>query len=817
MHDSDFDDALENFDRFKTNLTPSTDYNEANTRFKIIDEIFLHCLAWEKSDVSLEEHIDKGYADYKFSTSRPMLIIEAKKEGEYFDLPVTAKTDKMSVVNLKGLMKNNASASRALSQVATYCQKSGIPYALVTNGSQFICFIASRNDSQNPLEGKAVIFPSLESVSADFTLFWNLFSKVGVQKNKIRELLLGKAQPKIPPRLADIISDYPGPQRRNSLQNDLRIVSELILEDLLHEDLEKQFLKECYCSSGVLSSHSLLAKNILQNRYSEIKTGTGSTPELIKVNTKKGISKDFLSKVINRRPVLLLGDVGSGKSTFIRHLIKVDAENFFKKGLALHVDLGTKTILEADVKDAVLDEIIRLIREDYAIDIYEDKFIRDVYKDELKRFSNGVNKSLKALDPTDYQKREISHLIDLQENKANHAKNSIKTIAERGKSIVIFLDNCDQRTTQDQQEVFLIAEQIADTWPVTVFVSLRPETFAISNQEGVLKAYHAKAFTIDPPSMVDVLQKRLKFGLKIAKGEVSVPSLKDTELKLEQLSNLLQVMITSLKDNPDLVAFIDNVASGNARQAIDMVKDFFGSGHINTEKILRIYDESGYYKIPLHEFLRAVIYGENQYYDPRTSMIKNIFAVNTEDAKEHFLLFALLIILDKESKNAGVKRKGFINVDFLYDKLQVLGYTPDQIDGCFMNAIANNLVETNEKVLIESNARHSNLVRPTSSGACYVKILYSMFAYIDAVSVDTPIFGNESQEKILIPGLPLDIRLRRTEEFHKYLDDIFESSIGTSSDIPEVLEAWRAGSKKIRGDIEYIKKQPVTPYRVNSF
>ncbi|HSW81414.1 MAG TPA: hypothetical protein VLG40_03380, partial [Candidatus Saccharimonas sp.] len=472
----------------------------------------------------------------------------------------------------------------------------------------------------------------------------------------------------------------------------------------------------------------------------------------------------------------------------------------------------SRAILERSVKDAVVDEIINIIRDDYGLDMYEDDFVRMMYRMELKRFSNGVNKSLRVSDEQEFKRREIDFLIALQNDKASHIKSAVKYIESTGKHIVIFLDNCDQRNTEDQQEVFLLAEQIAETWPVTVFVSLRPETFAISNQEGVLKAYHAKAFTIDPPNMSQVLQKRLQFGLKLASGEVSVPSLSDTDLKLTQLSNLLNVMISSLKDNPDLMAFIENVASGNVRQAIDMVKDFFGSGHINTEKILRIYSEGGYYKIPLHEFLRAVIYGENQYYDPKTSMIKNIFTVNTDDAKEHFLLFTLLILLDRESKNSN-RSKGFINVDFLYDKLQVLGYLPDQIDACFAGAILNKLVETNDRVLIDVAANKSNLVRPTSSGVCYIKILYNMFAYVDAVSVDTPIFGKDAQEKILVPGLPLDIRLDRTEQFLNYLDDIFDSSIGVANDIPEVLEAWREGSKRIKRDIAYIKTQPVSTYK----
>jgi hypothetical protein len=49
-------------------------------------------------------------------------------------------------------------------------------------------------------------------------------------------------------------------------------------------------------------------------------------------------------------------------------------------------------------------------------------------------------------------------------------------------------------------------------------------------------------------------------------------------------------------------------------------------------------EKSGAYYIPLHEFQRAVIYGDARYYDPDRSPIANLFDVTSVDPKEHFLL-----------------------------------------------------------------------------------------------------------------------------------------------------------------------------------
>src|SRR5436190_24356695 len=87
---------------------------------------------------------------------------------------------------------------------------------------------------------------------------------------------------------------------------------------------------------------------------------------------------------------------------------------------------------------------------------------------------------------------------------------------------------------------------------------------------------------------------------------------------------------------------IVNVDGGNVRVALDLVRGFFGSGHVDTEKIINIYEDTGSYYVPLHEFIRAVIYGDAEHFDPEQSPIANLYDLTTPDGKEHFLLPLLL-------------------------------------------------------------------------------------------------------------------------------------------------------------------------------
>jgi hypothetical protein len=101
---------------------------------------------------------------------------------------------------------------------------------------------------------------------------------------------------------------------------------------------------------------------------------------------------------------------------------------------------------------------------------------------------------------------------------------------------------------------------------------------------------------------------------------------------------IIRVFRSSLDENKDIAEFIDNIAGGNVRLALDIVREFFGSGHVDTEKIIGIYERTRRYTIPLHELLRAVIFGNAEHYDPEQSPIVNLFDITYLDPKEHFLL-----------------------------------------------------------------------------------------------------------------------------------------------------------------------------------
>jgi hypothetical protein len=145
----------------------------------------------------------------------------------------------------------------------------------------------------------------------------------------------------------------------------------------------------------------------------------------------------------------------------------------------------------------------------------------------------------------------------------------------------------------------------------------------------------------------------------------------------DSLTAYLEVLLENFKSNTRLVSLIDNLAAGNVRRALEFVSRFIGSGHVDTRKILGIYDREGDYSIALHEFLRAIIYGDTEYYDPEASPIANLFDISQPDGREHFLLAVLIAHIASAGNRAGTE--GFIASDEVYSVAQRAGFNADQI------------------------------------------------------------------------------------------------------------------------------------------
>jgi hypothetical protein len=396
------------------------DRNEDTTRFHLIDVLLRDVLAWPVEEITTEEAHDGKYLDYSLGRPATRMIVEAKRERHYFSLPVGTTALFQRLTSLTDATEGGRDLRAALAQVSGYCASKGVQLAIVSNGTQLVAFVAVRTDGLPPLEGKGLVFSSLSAMRENFHVLWQNLSRAGVEARHLNIALRDEELPSAPPPLSVNIPSYPGHKRRNDIQTGLQIMADLFLEDITRDPtLQEEFLNETYATSGALSQYAMVSKEILENRYSLLHEPYVDV-ETMPVTTKRRMRRDaeldprlrqdMIASGVSRRPIILLGDVGVGKTMFIRRLIHVDAKDVFDQAVVGYIDFGSQTSLTADLGTFVVSQLEDQLLRNYDIDIRHREFVEGVYHKELRRFDSSIYGELKEFDPTGYRRERLSHL-----------------------------------------------------------------------------------------------------------------------------------------------------------------------------------------------------------------------------------------------------------------------------------------------------------------------------------------------------------------------------------------------------------------------
>lgn len=774
------------------------DANEATVRFQLIDRLITDVLGWQKGDVQVERYERGDFSDYECG-SPSALVIEAKRSSTHFLVP--AGFDK-PICRIKTLCESSADVEAAIVQAIDYCRERSIQYGAVCNGTQLAVFIGTRLDGVPSLDGKALVFLSLEEMLARFSDFWNALSPPGLEEDHLGRVLKTPALPPPPLKLSGRILGYPGHKNRNPIATELQILGGLFIDDLADDpSLSEEFLKEAYCRSGALSQYALVSKELLKTRYTtffEQQTGVAVLPATDKRGTSTQLTADIIAASLSRRPILLVGDVGVGKTTFVKNLIKVEAKEEMKNAIVLYIDFGSKPAVAEELRSYTVGEITKQLREEYDIDLEDKQFVRGVHNQRIVAFGKGIYSELKELDPAQFKIKEIEYIAGLVADKEEHLRLSLEHASKGQKrQIVVFLDNVDQRLPSFQEEVFLIAHSIASNWPVTAFVALRPETFSLSRAKGTLAAYQPRVFTIEPPRVDQVILKRLQFALRLLQDSGRLPGMPaGFSLQSERLELYLKMLIDAFTNRKEIIEFVDNMCSGNVRRALEYIQSFVGSAHVDSSKILEAMERNGRYVLAIHEFIRAVLHKDGEHYDPKAVLtIPNLYDIVANDAREHFSCLLALAYAEHAGQVGG--SNGYVERRKIYEFLREQGFHQDQITSTVSRLLEAELLLTP----VGLKGSQEERLRITTAGAYMLKKLCVSFAYLDAMIVDTPI-TDVSTRALIGDERSIEERLARVMTFISYLDESW-TQLKTA---PSVFE-WPILSLVAKSNAEEVRRR----------
>lgn len=751
--------AFDEFRRQIETIKAATGTNEATTRIRAIDTLLFDVLRWPRTAVETEKYCrQEGFSDYAFLQDTSIcLIIEAKKSDTYFLLP-NCKVPAQPI-GFGLLAKQCPAAEAALIQALQYASLEGARYVGITNGHQWIlalAFVPNQPVSQRSV----IVFESLQAIESRFSFFYETFGVDAILGNAPSRLLLESRKAPAPPKLAHKITNYPVPANRNVITNELTAVLSLMWEEFAAGEASEQFLRECYVRPEQGDDELVLAAALLRDRVAD---------EQIPVPQRVQGIATLVKQQSAPKPIVVLGRVGHGKSTFLRYLRLVEAKSTLSKYIQIDIDFIDRPDGPNEVGRYVYDSVVRQLLERYGIDTQSDGVARSALRPDLSRFKKSPLGKLYAESSDEYRRAECDEIVSKMANRHEYLAKVMEDLRKsRGSAIALFFDNLDRRLQTIQDEAFLKASAIARDWNAVVFVCLRPDTFFHSKEKGVLDSLAPSVVSVAAPLTAIMLKKRFAFARRIADGDPVVRSSavwKDASIsvQLPSTSAFLECCERSFYKRRELTELFEAASNGDMRDVLRLVRQVLTSQHLNTGKILEKI-RGGSYTLSEHEAMRALLFGDFRHFDPRICIFTNLFDIKRADPQEQFSRVLALSYL--AGMNDGGPDYGFIQLEQLISFLCQIGFSQDHVGETCESLYSRECIEGRIPGVPWSETY--GVIRITPRGRYHVNRLVRTFEYVDAVVVDTPIVDERARQNIVDDSSVRD-RLNRAQCFTSYL------------------------------------------------
>lgn len=773
-------DEIELIKNIKANYN-SDSLNEAETRFKIIDEILEKFLKWPKSTTSVEQHIEGNRADYilKNKAGKPLLIIESKREKVYFELPVNINSDKnFQKIQLDKLLSDD-NIKEAIFQVKEYCEDLLCNYAAICNGHVWIIFKITPTESKPWKKLPAYIIRNLDFFISDYTKAINLlgyssvindnslYSNIGVAKKIYSEIFSPKHS----------ISAYETPVNSNPYANSFTVISRKFLGQIPTDDSD--FMTNCYVSNR--GHYDELQKNVQGFLYDSLTPYFKNEGFKEFKDTKEGgLFGQAIIKTIRQENLdnvmILFGGRGSGKSTFLKrflfHTRPIEFHMYSKIALVDLIDAPqTSEELSNEIWKRVLHSIdqdkIREEGRDEILELFSSEF--QIYK---RQILIGLN------DTSEEYQKLVRNFIQTQLGDIKLFSEKLSTRWKtKNKGLIIFLDNMDQLSPDLQDVCFLSAVEIARKLSCLVIISMREERFFAAKSKGVLDAYHTPGYHLTSPVVPEVLIKRLEYIIEklYFTPDVEFEFNIKNDSDLNTIKNFIQICIYQLaKVDSNLSKFIRYATHGDVRQALEFFKGFISSGYTNVDEIAK----HKYWTFQTHQVIKPMMAPDRIFYEETLSRIPNVFQLRNDTNSSHFTGLRILDLLC--NKYGGKSSTGFVDAKYFVQEFEETFSLKQDCEKNLDIFLRKGLVESSNRLEVYNS--DIDQIKITAFGKYLFDFLCFDFAYLDLICLDC---GNYKEElnnflvesaskelKFKNAGRMMDritLRLDRTEKFIDYL------------------------------------------------
>lgn len=454
-----------------------------------------------------------------------------------------------------------------------------------------------------------------------------------------------------------------------------------------------------------------------QDRY--ISIATKEPTELV-----QKISQRVEEKVEAYSLMLLIGNVGSGKTTFIRYFkrkfLEENQPDLARKCDWIFLNMNVAPITHSEIYDWIKQDIITQLKTNHQnIDFSSIDVIKRIFRKEVHEFEKGLGQLIKS-NENEYNLKLYELLSSKLSDNTILLKHMLQYFKETEGSLpIIVLDNCDKRNKEEQLLMFQVAEWLRTTFKCLVLLPMRDSTYdQYRNEPPLDTVVKDLVFRIDPPDLLKVLQSRLNYIVRNIKPEGRTYVLDNgmsVEISYSELIEYFKCILMAIRQNSMTLDIFYKLSDRNTRYGIQIFEDFCKSGHINSSDFLAMRTAGKEYTLPSYKFLNALLRKNRKYYNGEESNFINLFGSDFhDDFPDPFVRIDILKWLQIQSKQTDKdKEKLFVVSDIIRD-LQLIGHKDSIIHrelnymikkGLILSETLLSCVETDDRVRITLTGR----------------------------------------------------------------------------------------------------------------
>jgi len=732
--------------------------NEAETRLLLINEVLSSILGWSPEAFNPESHLSSDsshFLDYHLSAPNGIrVVIEAKKTGTTFYF---APKKRYRIYSLSSLRSNHGEElSEVIRQAVQYCQVSGTNQFIVTNGRQWI---ASINGWPNvePSKVQAVVFRDLEDIASNLVEFIDLFSPSGISTQRIRDYALQSEVfvPSFAEKINSAYSNYPA-KAKNYLVRPIEAIMQACFDEMSGED-RRTLLSHCYVSNDASEGYfSRLEFFVGQTFPTFIKDCEGG---LDRAKFDKQVGSDPFSKSA-RAPgeaVILIGKIGSGKTTFIEYALKKLREKY--KGtswMILHLNMVNKTQLRSRAfdHDRLIDEIsTELLQQAERLYLDLNPYLYDVLRG---TFSAEIQRERAAASPSEKANQDFESKLDavVVEGRRNSFKHLLRYLSylngNRNISTTIVVDNIDRGTQEFEEVVFSVARRITAETGATTVTAMRDTTFEHGRRGGFLDVSQNLVFAIQPPAFLSVAARRFDYVQnRLSKDSKLFARIRNRleGFPLERVMDFMSVLAEIvLKESADIRECIQSIAGTNVRLALEYLRYFATSANTDIERLLKDYNKKALLNLPSQQpievFIRSIMRMDlTRYSESSSSPVVNLFQGNTNQVVSHFTLVRVLQMLRHVALTSRDAKDCTLS-DLMAGVSASPGHSPQLVKNGAEYLGKHGLVLSRDEP--EPPYEQDSLIRISAAGVYYLENLIGNREYLRSVADDTIVYDHNT-------------------------------------------------------------------------